>query len=42
MRIRPALEADFSAMWPIFRAVVAPGSTYVFAPETSREDAFAY
>lgn len=29
-------------MWPIFQAVVASGTTYVFAPDTSREDAFAY
>jgi ribosomal protein S18 acetylase RimI-like enzyme len=42
MEIRRATEADFEAMWPIFQAVVATGSTYVFAPETSREEAFAY
>ena len=29
-------------MWPIFQAVVAPGTTYVFAAETSYQDAFAY
>ncbi len=42
MTIRPATEDDFEAVWPIFRAVIATGSTYVFAPDTSREDAFAY
>jgi L-amino acid N-acyltransferase YncA len=42
MNIRSATEADFDAMWPIFRAVVATGTTYVFDPETPREDAFAY
>ena len=42
MNIRRATEADFGAMWPIFQAVVATETTYVFAPNTSREDAFAY
>jgi L-amino acid N-acyltransferase YncA len=42
MNIRPATEADFDAMWPIFRAVVSTGTTYVFDLETPREDAFAY
>lgn len=42
MNIRRANEADFEAMWPIFRAVVATETTYVFAPDTSRNDAFAY
>ncbi|MGH7488410.1 MAG: GNAT family N-acetyltransferase, partial [bacterium] len=42
MQIRNATEDDFEAIWPIFRAVIATGDTYVFAPETSREDAFAY
>jgi L-amino acid N-acyltransferase YncA len=42
MDIRRATEADFESMWPIFRAVVATGTTYVFDPETPREDAFAY
>lgn len=36
------METDFEAMWPIFKAVVATGTTYVFAPDTSRDDAFAY
>ena len=42
MKIRLATEADFAAMWPIFQAVVAAGDTYVFAPQTSCDDARAY
>jgi L-amino acid N-acyltransferase YncA len=42
VRIRPAVAADFEGLWPIFRAVVATGTTYVFAPDTSREVAFDY
>ena len=42
MNIRPAVESDFSSMWPIFQAVVAPEATYVFAAETSYQDAMAY
>lgn len=42
MNIRPALPEDFPAMWPIFQQVVASGTTYVFAPDTSYEDAYAY
>ena len=42
LQIRRALPADFAAMWPIFREVVATGATYVFAPDTSWEDARAY
>jgi L-amino acid N-acyltransferase YncA len=40
--IRPAVPADFDAMWPIFRAVVATETTYVFSPETPYEEARAY
>ncbi|GAC1424457.1 MAG: GNAT family N-acetyltransferase [Burkholderiaceae bacterium] len=42
MHIRRALESDFAAIWPIFRAVVASGTTYVFAAETSYQDGFGY
>ena len=42
MNIRLATEDDFEALWPIFRAVVATETTYVFAPDTRREDGFAY
>jgi L-amino acid N-acyltransferase YncA len=42
MTIRPADARDFARMWPIFQAVVATGTTYTFAPDTSREEAHAY
>lgn len=42
MIIRRAVETDFGAMWPIFQKVVAPGVSYVFAADTSYEDAYAY
>lgn len=42
MTIRPATETDFDEMWRIFQAVVATGDTYVFAADTSREDAREY
>jgi len=42
MNIRRAVESDFAAMRPIFQAVVAPGATYVFAPDTNEHDAYAY
>ncbi|MBN3853541.1 GNAT family N-acetyltransferase [Paraburkholderia sp. Ac-20340] len=42
MNIRPAVESDFEAIWPIFQQVISAGDTYVFAPDTSYEDAFAY
>jgi L-amino acid N-acyltransferase YncA len=42
MTIRPATAADFDAMWAIFHAVIERGDTYVFAADTSREDAREY
>ena len=36
------MQADFESMWPIFRAVVATGTTYVFSPDTPRQTAFDY
>ena len=42
MEIRRAAESDFEAMWPVFRDVIATGDTYVFSPDTPRDDAFAY
>lgn len=42
MNIRLAVESDFGAMWPIFMQVVRDEATYVFAADTSYEDAFAY
>ncbi|HEV7632242.1 MAG TPA: GNAT family N-acetyltransferase [Steroidobacteraceae bacterium] len=40
--IRPASRADEDTIWNIFRAVVAPGDTYVFDPHMPRDDALAY
>lgn len=40
--IRAATQADADAVWSIFHAVVAPGDTYVFDPQTPREEALAY
>jgi L-amino acid N-acyltransferase YncA len=40
--IRPATRSDFDAMWPIFQAVVATGTTYAFAPGTPYDEARAY
>lgn len=42
MNIRRAVESDFGAMWLIFQKVVSDEATYVFASDTSYEDAFAY
>lgn len=42
MNIRHATEGDFAAMWAIFQGVIASGTTYVFDPGTSAEDAHAY
>jgi ribosomal protein S18 acetylase RimI-like enzyme len=42
MTIRRASTADLDAIWRIFRAVVATGTTYAFAPDTSRDDGEAY
>ena len=42
LNIRLATEADRDAVWSVFRDVIAPGDTYVFDPNTSREDALAY
>ncbi len=40
--IRPATEADFDDIWSIFRAVVEPGDTYTFGPDTTREQARSF
>ena len=42
LNIRPATNKDHDAIWDIFHAVVAPGDTYSFDPQMSREDALAY
>ena len=39
MTIRQARVDDWSAIWPIWHAVVSAGETYVWPPETSEADA---
>jgi L-amino acid N-acyltransferase YncA len=38
MRIRPATDADWPAIWPFFSAIVAAGETYAY-PEDLTSDA---
>jgi ribosomal protein S18 acetylase RimI-like enzyme/8-oxo-dGTP pyrophosphatase MutT (NUDIX family) len=40
--IRPATPDDADALWDIFQQVVAGRDTYVFLPDTSRDEAIAY
>jgi L-amino acid N-acyltransferase YncA len=40
--IRPATTIDLDAMWSIFHAVVATGTSYAFAADTCRDDGLAY
>ena len=42
MTIRPATAQDAASIWKIFTAVVAPGDTYAFSPDTTEHDAVAY
>ena len=42
MTIRETQPADADAIWSIFHAVVAGGDTYVFAPDTPRQQALDY
>ena len=42
LNIRKATDADRDAIWDIFHDVVAAGDTYVFDPNTSRDEALAY
>jgi L-amino acid N-acyltransferase YncA len=42
MTIRPATAADADAIWRIFQAVIAPGDTYTFTPDTTELEAVAY
>ena len=42
LQIRRARRNDRHQIWQIFRAVVAPGDTYVFDPEISRAEALRY
>lgn len=38
MTIRPATIQDYDAIWDIFKQVIATGDTYVFSPQTPKED----
>ena len=38
IELRPAVEADFDAMWAIFQVLVAAGDTYTFDTGATRED----
>ena len=40
--IREATDRDRDAIWDIFRATVAPGDSFVYDPNTPREEAMAY
>jgi L-amino acid N-acyltransferase YncA len=42
LTIREASNEDADAVWEIFRTVVARGDTYVFEPDTPRQEALAY
>jgi ribosomal protein S18 acetylase RimI-like enzyme len=38
--IRPFVERDFDAIWPIFERIVKKGETYAYDPRTDREGAY--
>jgi ribosomal protein S18 acetylase RimI-like enzyme len=40
--IRKATKPDLQQIWEIFQKVVQGGDTYVFAPNTSRDDCYYY
>jgi L-amino acid N-acyltransferase YncA len=42
LNIRQATNTDRDAIWKIFHEVVSAGDTYVFDPNTSREEALGY
>ena len=42
LTIREASDDDADAIWGIFHTVVAHGDTYVFEPDTPRQEALAY
>ncbi|MGH9139218.1 MAG: GNAT family N-acetyltransferase [Acidimicrobiales bacterium] len=39
MRVRPASDDDWPAIWPIWRSVVDAGGTYLWPPGTTESDA---
>jgi len=42
LTIREADDRDRDAIWEMFRATVAPGDSFVYYPNTPREEAMAY
>jgi L-amino acid N-acyltransferase YncA len=42
LTIRPATDSDRDTIWKIFQATVAPGDAFVYAPNTSHEEAMRY
>lgn len=38
MKIRKALDTDLDQVWEIFSQVIATGDTYVFSPDTPKDD----
>lgn len=38
VRIRPAAEDDWVAIWPFFHEIVAAGETYAYDPETTERE----
>jgi ribosomal protein S18 acetylase RimI-like enzyme len=42
LEIRPAETRDHYAIWSIIRQVIAAGDTYVFPPDSSREEMLGY
>lgn len=41
LAFRPSAPTDADGLWGILHAVLAPGDTYAWAPDTSREEALA-
>jgi ribosomal protein S18 acetylase RimI-like enzyme len=39
--LRPALDSDWPAIWPIWHEIVAAGDTYTYDPDTTYEQARA-
>src|SRR5262245_33232045 len=39
LEVRGAEASDWPRIWPIFRAVVATGDTYAYAPDTPEDEA---
>jgi L-amino acid N-acyltransferase YncA len=38
LKLRKATQADHDQVWEIFKAVISTGDTYVFDPNTAKED----